>query len=447
MVSTFMALPYSRPSGSNLKQRREDIMERQKAPSRRTFLKTGAIAAGAAALNAKSYARASGANSRLNAGIIGCGGIASGHLNALLSLVEEDNVAVTRVCDVYTKRAQEFTDRIKDAGGEAKPTGDYRELLNDPDIDYVVVATPEHAHHYLTMAALEAGKHVYCEKPLCYDIREAKEVVRMAARTGLKLQVGVQGMSDDSYSSAHEAILAGKIGQVVEAQIDYVRNHGLDLGPWRRRTLPATEKPADLDWNAWVHPRTTRPWDPHHYFEWRCYRDYSGGIATDLFVHRITRLIRACGLTFPIRAAGMGGIYTWDDGRDLPDSLEVLLEYPAVEGITQGMTVHLLGTMANKNRNPHCIRGKDGTLVFTSEGWEIVSEKKSEVVETHAKTGGEDLRLHHMNHHAAIRKGAELNCPPELGLYGVVASRMGNLSIFQRKMVEWDFTRQHVVAS
>ncbi len=153
-------------------------MERQKAPSRRTFLKTGAIAAGAAALNAKSYARASGANSRLNAGIIGCGGIASAHLNALLSLVEEDNVAVTRVCDVYTKRAQEFTDRIKDAGGEAKPTGDYRELLNDPDIDYVVVATPEHAHHYLTMAALEAGKHVLCEKPMASNAEEAERTKR-----------------------------------------------------------------------------------------------------------------------------------------------------------------------------------------------------------------------------------------------------------------------------
>ena len=422
-------------------------MAKHEAPSRRTFLKTGAIAAGTAALSAKSLARVAGANDRLNAGIIGCGGIATEHLRALLSLVEDDNIAVTRVCDVYATRAEQFTDRIKDAGGEAKSTGDYRDVLNDPDVDYVVVATPEHSHHYLTMAALEAGKHVYCEKPLCYDIREAKEVVRMAARTGLKLQVGVQGMSDDSYSSAHEAIVAGKIGQVVEAQIDYVRNHDLDRCPWRRRTLPATEKPADLDWDAWVQPRTKRPWDPHHYFEWRCYRDYSGGIATDLFVHRVTRIIRACGLTFPIRAAGMGGIYTWDDGRDVPDSLEVLLEYPAVVGVTRGMTVHLLGTMANKNQNPHCIRGKDATLVFTRGGWEIVSEKNGEVVETHAKTGGEDLRLHHMNHHAAIRTGAELSCPPELGLYGVVASRMGNLSLYQGKMVAWDFRREHVVAT
>ena len=414
--------------------------------SRRNFLKTGALAAGATAVSAQSRARVHRANDRLNAGLIGCGGIGSSHLRALLSLLEEDNTAVTGVCDIYAERATQFQSRIRDAGGCARATQDYTDLLDDRDIDYVIIATPEHSHHYLTMAALRAGKHVYCEKPLCYDIREAKEVVAKAKKTGLELQVGVQGMADDSYASAHEAILAGKLGAVVEAQIDYVRNHAPDRGPWRTNTDLNMPKPGDLDWDAWVRPRGTRPWNPQHYFEWRCYRDYSGGIATDLFVHRVTRIIRACGLTFPLRAVGMGGIYTWDDGRNVADSLEMLLEYPAIEGITEGMTVHLLGTMANKNQNPHCIRGKDATLFFTGEGWEIISEEGGELIETHKKTGGEDMRLHHKNHHAAIRGGVELNCPPELGLYGVVASRMGNLSWFQRKMVGWDAQRQHVVA-
>lgn len=422
-------------------------MAKQYDRSRRDFLKKGAITAGTVALSAKSYAKTSGANDRLNAAIIGCGGIGTSHLRAMQSLVEEDNIAIRTVCDVYEQRADSFVDRIGAEGGKAKRARDYREILADPDIDYVVVATPEHSHHYLVMAALEAGKHVYCEKPLCYDIREAKEVVAKASRTGLKLQVGVQGMADDSYSSAHEAILAGKIGPVVEAQIDYVRNHSYDRGPWRVDTDPEMPKPADLDWDAWVSPRDGRPWNPNHFFEWRCYRDYSGGIATDLFVHRVTRIIKACGLTFPVRAAGMGGIFTWDDGRDVPDSLEMLLEYPAIDGVTRGMTVHLLGTMANKNQNPHCIRGKDATLVFTRQGWDIISEDGGDVLESHEKTGGEDMRLHQQNHHAAIRDGVALDCPPELGLYGVVASRMGNLSWYQGKMVEWDFKRQYVVAS
>ena len=141
----------------------------------------------------------------------------------------------------------------------------------------------------------------------------------------------------------------------------------------------------------------------------------------------------------------MGGTYTWDDGRDLPDSLEVLYEYPKMEGITNGMTVHLLGTMNNKRANQHCIRGQEATIVFTSSGFDIISQSDNKVIESHKKTGAEDLVPHHKNHHAAIRDPkVALNCPAELGMYGVVAARMGNLSHFQRKMLEWDTKREYV---
>src|SRR5690606_39891791 len=132
--------------------------------------------------------------------------------------------------------------------------------------------------------------------------------------------------------------------------------------------------------------------------------------------HRITRIIRACNLTFPNRVSGMGGIYLWDDGRDLPDNFEMLAEYPAVDGVTPGMTVRVLGTMANQASSDHCIRGHKATVFFIGGGWEIRSQDTGEVVETHKKTGGEDVTPHHKNHHQAIREGAPLNCPPELGL-------------------------------
>ena len=416
--------------------------------SRRKFLGNTAVAAGAVTLTAKARAQTVGANSRLNIGLIGCGNIGNTHLSAVLSLLEKNNVALHSVSDVYLDRAEKFGEGIGEAGGEAKRFQDYRELLAEKDIDYVVVATPEHSHHRIAMAALEAGKHVYCEKPLCYDVREAKEVVEKVRETGLKFQVGVQGMADDSYSSAYEAIKAGKLGPVVEAQIDYVRNHSKDRGPWRKKTDPKMKKPRGLDWNAWTAPRSRRKWNPNHYFEWRCYKDYSGGIASDLFIHRITRIVKACGLAYPTRAAGMGGIYLWDDGRDIPDNMEILLEYPAVDGITPGMTVHFLGTMGNKNGIRHCIRGFEATLVFNSRGWEIIDEPGGkEVIETHKRTGSENVTLHHRNLQAAIRDGAELYCPAELGLRGVVAARMANLSWFERKMVEWDGKRKRVVAS
>ncbi len=414
--------------------------------SRRNFIQTAGVAAGAAALSAKSYAQAAGANDRLNVAFIGCGGMAGAHLGSLLAMREEENLGFLGVCDIYRERAQGFHDKIKEAGGgEPIITQDYREILDMADVDYVVIATPEHSHAYLSLAAMDAGKHVYCEKPMTHNVDDAFDVVEKAKETGQKFQVGVQAMADDSYSSAYEAIKAGKIGQVVEAQIDYVRRYAKDEGPWRRGIADNMPKPEDLDWEAWLDPYRRRPWNPHHYFEWRNYRDYSGGVATDLFIHRITRLIKATGVTFPARGVGMGGIYMWPDGRDLPDNFEMLLEYPAVPGISTGMTMRLLGTMSNQHGAEHCIRGYDGTLIFNSKGWEIVSQKDGKVVETHEKTGGEDVVPHHKNHHAAIRHGAELNCPPELGLYGVVAVRMGNLSWFKRRMMEWNDRKRKIV--
>ena len=420
-------------------------MSEKRIVTRRDFIRTGA-AAGAMAMSARSYAQIAGANNRLRMGFIGCGGMAGHHLGELIKIKDEENLDLVAVSDVYTKRAQDFQDKIKEAGGAADLYKDYREVLSRNDIDYVLIATPEHSHAYITLDALAAGKHVYVEKPMTHDIKESQAVLAKVRETGLKLQVGVQGTADDSYSSAYEAITAGKIGSVVEAQIDYVRNYEGE-GPWRKGGDANAPKPDDLDWEAWLKPAPEHDWDPRRYYEWRCYSDYSGGIATDLFVHRLTRLIKACGLEYPERVVGMGGIYTWDDGRDLPDSLELLAEYPAKEGITNGMTVHILGTMANDDGNAHCIRGTDATLTFTDTGWDIKSDveaDQSAVIETHVKTGGEDVKPHHHNHHEAIRNGAALNCPAEIGLYGVVAVRMANLSWFHKKMMAWDKEREVV---
>ena len=184
---------------------------------------------------------------------------------------------------------------------------------------------------------------------------------------------------------------------------------------------------------------------PHRYFEWRNYRDYSGGISTDLFIHRLTRVLKACELTYPNSVAGLGGIYIWDDGRDVPDNLEMIAEYPAVEGITNGMTLHMLGTMANKHRVEHCIRGHKATLVFTKRGWKILDQGSGKVVETHKKTGAEDMALHHRNLQSAIRDGKALACPAELGMRGVVAVVMCNESWARRKLMTWDSEKQEML--
>lgn len=412
--------------------------------SRRGFLKTTAAVGAAATLTARNVARAAGANERMVTAFIGCGHIAKeGHLKELApSLIKDGKLDVVAACDVYQTRAKEFQAIAKEAGQDVKLVRDYHEILGMKGVDYVTIAAPEHWHAKMSIEALAAGKHVYVEKPVTHTIEEAKEVVAKVKHTGLKFQVGVQGMSDDSYAAAHEAIQAGKIGTVVQAQIEYCRDYPAERGPWRVENIDFAKmatRPDDLDWDAWLGPAPKRPWDPHRYFEWRNYTDYSGGISTDLFVHRITRIIKACGLEFPVRVAGMGGIYSWPDGRELPDSFEMIAEYPKIEKVTNGMTVYVLGTMANRHVIEHLIRGTKGTLIFfRNQGWEIREPRTEKVLEKYERKGGEQISLHHANLHAAIRDNKPLNCPVELGQYGLTAVAMANQSWFDKKMMTWD---------
>ena len=404
--------------------------------SRRGFILKSAAAMGAVgtvsltssaiATSPKSYSRILGANDRLGVANIGCGGIAQSHAKSIKSIVEKQNLAPIAAADCWLKRAN---DLAKVTGAE-QVFQDYRKVLDLKEVDYVTIATPEHWHSQMTLDALAANKHVYCEKPMTHTFAEGIAVTDAVAASDRKLQVGVQGMSDDSYISARQAIDDGMLGQVVHAQIEYVRRN--NQGPWRVPGLDENmAKPADLDWGAWLGHAPKREWNPNHYHEWRNYSSYSGGIATDLFIHRITRIMKACNLLYPTRVVGMGGIWQWPDGRDLPDNFEMICEYP------RGMTVYVLGTMSNRVPIDHLIRGYRGTLKFTNDGW-VCHDKDGKVLGEHKKTGAENIALHHTNLHDAIRNGAELNCPAPLGLAGVAAVTMANESWRSGQMMAWD---------
>ena len=253
---------------------------------RRGFLRhLGMGAALAPVWNARSTLAIPGANERLLVGVIGCGSMGNSHMKALLGMQDSANVKVAAVCDVYRKRLEAAADLT---GGTAY--SDYRTLLSQKELDYVLIATPEHWHHRMTLDALDAGKHIYLEKPMTQTIRQAREVVRRVRRSKLKLQVGVQGMSDESYEVAGRYIREGALGKLVMAQIDYSRNYTDDF--WAYDIDPDADPRTNLDWAAWLGPAPKRPWDPRRFFQWRRYWDYSGGVATDLFVHRVTRIIK-----------------------------------------------------------------------------------------------------------------------------------------------------------
>ncbi|MBN2292181.1 MAG: Gfo/Idh/MocA family oxidoreductase, partial [Pirellulales bacterium] len=282
--------------------------------SRRSFIQTTGAAAAAATWTANSYSAVVGANEKIRVGFIGAGGMANAHMNTINALREKNNVESVAVADCWKTRAAQGAANV----GTKNVLTDYRKVLDMKEVDYVTIATPEHRHCEMTLDALDAGKPIYCEKPMTHTLPEAQAVVKKQKETKLPLQVGVQAMSDDSYISAGKAIAEGVIGQVVQAQIEYVRRYG-EQGPWRNPSIKDdTPKPADLNWSDWLGSAPKVPWNPHHYFEWRNYSAYSGGICTDLFIHRITRIMKACDLLYPRRVVGMGGIWQWPDGRDLP---------------------------------------------------------------------------------------------------------------------------------
>ena len=303
--------------------------------NRRKFMKnvalgttTVAAAAGATATTgARSYAAIPGANERYRLGVIGCGGMAQGHMRNLLEMKESDNVEIVAVCDVYTKRldaAAELT------GG--KPIKDYRQLLAQKDLDGVLIATPEHWHHKMVLDAISAGKHIYVEKPMTHSIAEARQVARKVKGSRIKLQVGVQGMSDESYEVANQYIRDGVLGKVVMAQIDYSRNYKDDF--WAYDIDPDAKPGVNLDWEAWLGPARKRPWDPRRYFQWRRYWDYSGGIATDLFIHRVTRILKAVGSANMLNDTYPLGFRTRLHRKDLGIALETARTFEVPVHIT-----------------------------------------------------------------------------------------------------------------
>jgi predicted dehydrogenase len=273
------------------------------------------------------------------------------------------------------------------------------------------------------------------------NVEQAKRVVAAIKKAGVKMQVGVQGMSDESYQTANQYIKEGYIGKVLLAQIDYSRN---SKQPDYMYTKEDPElKPGDLDWSAWLGAAPKRPFDAQRYFHWRRFWDYSSGIASDLFIHRVTRIIKSCGLTFPERGVGTGGKFCWPDAiGDVPDTLNFLLDYP------EGMTVQLVSSMGNATAIDHMIRGHKATIRFTAKGFNIVPERifQDEVKPLeYEKKGSESTELHHRNLQAAIRSGAQLNCDVDLGYYGVVAAQVGSMSYRQRKYMMWDKAKERIV--
>ena len=292
---------------------------------RRGFLRhasaLGAALSTAGSALAKSASKASGgrvigANDRINIGVIGVGGRGSGDATNFAKVGAENNSCqVVAVADCYQKRVNAAKANLKIADGYL----DYREIITRKDIDAVIVATPDHWHARIALEAMDHGKDVYLEKPMCHTIDEARQLVATVKETGRVLQVGSQTTSADQWWKAKKAIADGMIGKMIMSQGSYHRN-SVD-GEWNY-TIDEAAGPDGkgenyIDWKMWLGTAPKRPWDADRFFRFRKYWDYSGGIATDLFYHVVAPL-NICWdkPQFPHKVMASGGIYGGPEFED-----------------------------------------------------------------------------------------------------------------------------------
>ncbi len=409
------------------------------------------------------------ANSRIQVGVIGCGARSQQLMEGLMA---NPGVAITAISDAYRGRV---TRTQENWGPGAKDYRDYREILSRRDIDAVIIATPDHWHHRMCLDALAAGKDVYCEKPLTYRSSEGKEIAAAVKQSGRILQVGSQGCSGILQERARQIVQSGKLGKVTLIRAAYNRNSA--SGAWIY-PIPPDATPQTVDWDRFLGSAPRHPYSNERFFRWRCYNDYSGGIATDLFVHLCTTIQFVMNSAGPSKAVAMGELYRWKESREVYDTINGLLEYP------EGFAANLSSTFNNESLADGSFQflGTEGTLVlnFTSlqllaeagrednrwivESWPRALEKayyddpkirQTEMpgtwpatlrpgAETYRAEGVDSTVLHFANWLKAIRTRQPHWEDAQTGHRAAACAHMLNQSAREERVVKWDLNRNDI---
>jgi len=408
---------------------------------RRTFLKSAALAAGPAVLASRA------ANRKLHIGWIGLGIRGYAALEWLHTACPDD-VAITALCDTYQGYLARAQDRVKTVWAATPATYvDYRELLADKNVDAVFIMTPEHLHRDMAVAALQAGKHVYLEKPLAHTIEEGFDIVHAWEKSGKVLQVGTQNRSSSLYKRAKELVEQGLIGDIHFARAFWYRNSLNDDPAWRY-PIPADASPQNTDWNRFLGSAPRLPWNPRRYFQWRLYWDYSGGISTDLLVHQTDIIHFMLSKTAPPKSCvASGGIYRWLDDRDVPDTLSAIFEY---DGNFQVNYSCYFGNDHYGYGEQLC--GNEGTLevlnrqdlYFTPEKLHgkapaPIAARKPIHLNGKDDFGETDGAINHFRNFIQSIFGSEKPiAPPTMGQQAAISGHMATISFKNWKRVQWD---------
>lgn len=285
------------------------------ATSRRDFIKATAATAALAATKVS-------ANDTIQIATIGIGGQGSGDTRNALKV---PGVKLVAVADVYDGRLQ----RAREVWGDSIfTTRDYREILARPDVDAIIIGTPDHWHAQISIDAMNAGKDVYCEKPMVQAIEDGHRIIETQRKTNRVFQVGSQRVSSIVYAKAKELLASGAIGELNMVEAWWDRNSA--IGAWQY-SIPPDASPQNIDWDRFLGRAPKVPFQPIRLFRWRNYRDYGTGVAGDLFVHLFSGMHVVTGAIGPNRVMATGGLRFWKDGRDVPDVTLGLYDYPQTE--------------------------------------------------------------------------------------------------------------------
>jgi predicted dehydrogenase len=391
--------------------------------ARRSFLR------GVSAATALSYSRVIGANDRINMGLIGCGDRGTHDMGRFQTHKDVDVIAV---CDVYGAKI----DAAQQKAPHARKFSDHRKFLEVKELDVALIATPDHWHAQIAIDALNAGKDVYVEKPLTLKIEEGPDIVKAARIHERICQVGMQQRSGQHYLQAkREYFDTNQLGKITLARTWW---HG---NSYHLRRAPASlqSRPSNLDWGHFLGPLKWRDYDPQQYFNWRAYLDFGGGQVTDLFTHWVDVVHMFMGQDIPRSAVAAGGIFQYKDGRTAPDTINVLLEYPAeftatfeatlVPGIT-GAGIEMCGTEGKL----YIDRGR---FEFTPKG----RGSQPTVVKAYS-----DLDLDHVNNFLECVRSRKLpNGDVLIGHRSAQASHLGNIAYMQKRRIDFDPVREEIL--
>lgn len=300
--------------------------------SRRNFIKKMAAASAAVAVGNAAFATQTNnnyfeklhrtpfsANDKINIALIGAGGMGT---QDVITALKTPNVKLVAVCDLYKGRLKDATTKW---GNDLFLTQHYKEILSRKDVDAVIIATPDHWHQQISIDAMHAGKHVYCEKPMVHAITEGPAVIKAQTETGKVFQVGSQGVSSLGNEKAKQLLKDGAIGVLNYAEGFWARHS--PTGAWQY-PIPADASVDTVDWETYISNTNKRPFDATRFFRWRNYRDYGTGMAGDLFVHLFSSLHFITNSYGPNKIYAAGGLRYWKDGREVPDVLLGTFDYP-----------------------------------------------------------------------------------------------------------------------